>query len=188
MLTNYLPIEETGNTQFETLSFLVNKLPVFACYGIGDGLGLVSRSPAVPQLVSSWIPPAGESPLVHSVLYTWWTLCSTATVKQIGEKEHKDNKVALILEILGIIFAFIPFLDELGPSLGIADGAFEIAAATGNVALAIQEIVADPASALYADIECAYIGESEDNGWFHSFGSGKEGDKCRWFVRCWDGF
>jgi hypothetical protein len=38
-----------------------------------------------------------------------------ANIKEVGEKEKKDKKVALILEILGIIFAFIPFLDELGP-------------------------------------------------------------------------
>jgi hypothetical protein len=52
VLTNYLQMEETSNTQFEISSSLVNKLLVSACYGIGDGLGLVSRSLAVPQLAS----------------------------------------------------------------------------------------------------------------------------------------
>ena len=48
VLTNYLQMEETSNTQFELSSSLVNKLLVSACYRIGDGLGLVSRSLAVP--------------------------------------------------------------------------------------------------------------------------------------------
>ena len=74
-------------------------------------------------------------------------LQAMANVELVGEKEAKEKKTALILEILGIIFAFLPFLDEIGPSLELADGAFEIIAAAGNIALAIQGIVADPSSA-----------------------------------------
>ncbi|KFY09864.1 hypothetical protein V492_05320 [Pseudogymnoascus sp. VKM F-4246] len=75
-------------------------------------------------------------------------LQAMGSVKSIGEKEKKDKKIALILEILGIVFAFIPFLDEIGirPAIRIADGAFKIAAATGNVALAIQGIIVEPLS------------------------------------------
>lgn len=75
------------------------------------------------------------------------SLDAMAQVKAVGEKEKKDKKLALIIEILGIVFAFIPFLEEIGPSLGVADGIFEIASAAGNVALAIQGIIAHPDSA-----------------------------------------
>jgi len=34
-------------------------------------------------------------------------------VKMVGEKEEKELKEELTWEILGIIFTFIPFLDEL---------------------------------------------------------------------------
>lgn len=65
-----------------------------------------------------------------------------ATAKSLGEQEKiklQKEKVALILEILGIVFAFIPFLDELvTPELEIADGVFNIVADVGNVGLAVQ--------------------------------------------------
>lgn len=88
-------------------------------------------------------------------------LQAMTTVKQIGEKEKKEKKIALVLKILGIVFAFIPFLDELGPSLEIADGAFEIAAAAGNVGLAIQGIVADPSSAPMEVLSALTLGKSK---------------------------
>jgi len=88
-------------------------------------------------------------------------LQAMANVKAVGEKEKKEKKTALILEILGIIFAFIPFLDEIGPSLGLADGAFEIVAATGNIALAIRGIVADPASAPMEILSALTLGKAK---------------------------
>jgi glucan 1,3-beta-glucosidase len=96
-----------------------------------------------------------------------------ANVKEVGEKEKKEKKVALILEILGIIFAFIPFLDELGPSLGLADGAFEIVAATGNVALAIQGIVADPASAPMQILSALTLGKAKTTDDFAALAAAK---------------
>jgi glucan 1,3-beta-glucosidase len=69
------------------------------------------------------------------------------SVKDIAEKQKKEDQLKLILLILGIIFSFIPFLDEAGLSLGLADGVFEITPAAGNVGLAIQGIVADSSSA-----------------------------------------
>ncbi|KAH8662506.1 hypothetical protein BX600DRAFT_499009 [Xylariales sp. PMI_506] len=84
-------------------------------------------------------------------------LQAMGSVKAIGEKEAKEMKINLILEILGIVFAFIPFLDELGPALEIADA--------GNVALAIQGIVADPSSAPMEILSALTLGKvktSED--------------------------
>lgn len=46
-----------------------------------------------------------------------------------------------------IAFAFVPFLDDITPELDILDGVFETVAAAGNVALGIQSIISDPASA-----------------------------------------
>ncbi|PYH91880.1 hypothetical protein BO71DRAFT_442889 [Aspergillus ellipticus CBS 707.79] len=74
-------------------------------------------------------------------------IASMASVKATGEKQAKEDKIKLILEILGIAFAFIPFLDDLTPELEVLDGAFETVATTGNIALGIQSIVSDPSSA-----------------------------------------
>jgi hypothetical protein len=83
------------------------------------------------------------------------------SVKDIAEKQKKEDQIKLILLILGIIFSFIPFLDEIGPSLGIADGVFEITAAAGNVGLAIQGIVADPKSAPMDILSALTLGKSK---------------------------
>lgn len=40
-----------------------------------------------------------------------------ADAKARGEEQKKEDEKALVLEILGIVFAFIPFLDEFGPEL-----------------------------------------------------------------------
>ncbi|KAK4860839.1 hypothetical protein LT330_004570 [Penicillium expansum] len=74
-------------------------------------------------------------------------IASMASVKAIGEQQAKKDKIKLVLEILGIAFAFIPFLDDFAPEVEVLDGAFETIAATGNVALGIQSIVSDPTSA-----------------------------------------
>ncbi|PYH85075.1 exo-1,3-beta-D-glucanase [Aspergillus uvarum CBS 121591] len=81
------------------------------------------------------------------VLMLQQAIASMASVKAIGEKQAKEDKIKLVLEILGIAFAFLPFLDDLTPELELLDGAFETVAATGNVALGIQSIVSDPTSA-----------------------------------------
>jgi hypothetical protein len=72
---------------------------------------------------------------------------SMATVKSIGEKEAKEKKIQLILEILGIAFIFIPFLDDLAPELEALDGVFNTISTIGNVGLGIESIVSDPSSA-----------------------------------------
>ena len=70
-----------------------------------------------------------------------------AAVKSIGEEAAKQAKIDLILEILGIAFIFLPFLDDIAPELEFLDGVFDTLSQVGNAALTIQGIVADPASA-----------------------------------------
>ena len=74
-------------------------------------------------------------------------IAAMATVKQIGENKAKQKKIDLIIEILGIAFIFIPFLDDLTPELEALDGVFATIGEAGNVALGIQGIVANPSSA-----------------------------------------
>lgn len=63
--------------------------------------------------------------------------------KEVAAKKRRD----LILEILGVVFMFIPFLDDLAPELLLADGLMDAAAFLGNTALAIKGIVDEPLSA-----------------------------------------
>ncbi len=69
---------------------------------------------------------------------------SMATVKNLGEQQAKEDKIRLILEILGIVFAFLPFVDEFTPALGVLDGVFETVSLVGNVALDIQKCYHGP--------------------------------------------
>ena len=40
-----------------------------------------------------------------------------ADAKAQGEAQKKADKTKLILEILGIVFAFIPFIDDFTPAI-----------------------------------------------------------------------
>lgn len=97
----------------------------------------------------SWFGPTDDLLQVISmpVFMIQQALVSMANVKAVGEKERKQKKIALILEIIGIVLIFIPFLDDLAPELEVLDGILNIVAAAGNVALSIQAIVANPLSA-----------------------------------------
>ncbi|KAK6075617.1 LysM domain-containing protein [Seiridium cupressi] len=74
-------------------------------------------------------------------------VASMKDAKAQGEKQKKEDRTKLILEILGIVFAFVPFLDEIAPEVEALDAIVEIVSAAGNVGLAIQGIIADPESA-----------------------------------------
>ncbi len=74
-------------------------------------------------------------------------VASMATVKSLGEEQAKRDKIRLVLEILGAVFAFLPFVDEFAPALEVLDGVLATVATAGNVALDIVGIIADPASA-----------------------------------------
>ncbi|KAM0323764.1 hypothetical protein ACHAQA_008701 [Verticillium albo-atrum] len=78
---------------------------------------------------------------------------SIAELKKIG-KEHKETKTRdLILMILTIVFAVIPFagaaVSSLGGAARIATGALIIGEA-GNAAISIYEVIEDPTSAPFA--------------------------------------
>jgi hypothetical protein len=73
------------------------------------------------------------------------------TIKDIGANAKAEKQKSLILEILGIILIFIPFVGE-GLGAAFAGAAWIARIATligevGNAALGIQQIVDDPLSA-----------------------------------------
>jgi glucan 1,3-beta-glucosidase len=70
-----------------------------------------------------------------------------ATVKQIGENAAREAKIALVLEVLGFVFAFLPLVDEFLPELEFLDGMVEIITTVGNAALTIDDIINNPTSA-----------------------------------------
>ncbi|KAF7560273.1 hypothetical protein G7046_g3877 [Stylonectria norvegica] len=80
---------------------------------------------------------------------------SIKTVKAIGEKQKKTKTRELIINILTIVFAIIPFVGEATVALGgaamIARAALIVGEA-GNAALTIVEVVDDPLSAPFAII------------------------------------
>ncbi|KAM0249831.1 hypothetical protein ACHAQJ_008899 [Trichoderma viride] len=41
--------------------------------------------------------------------------------KSLGQQYAKEKKIELILEILGAVFAFWPFLDDIAPELELID-------------------------------------------------------------------
>ncbi|KAH7009350.1 uncharacterized protein B0I36DRAFT_370307 [Microdochium trichocladiopsis] len=75
---------------------------------------------------------------------------SMAQAKDLGQQQAKMAKVDLIILILSAIFAVIPFavdlLSAVAAASAIARGVVLIAEA-GNIALSIESIVTDPASA-----------------------------------------
>lgn len=51
-----------------------------------------------------------------------------ASAKNLGQQYAKEQKIKLILEILGAVFALLPLVDEFLPEVGDWDGVAEIAA------------------------------------------------------------
>ena len=72
---------------------------------------------------------------------------SMASAKAIGLQEKADEQRNLIFEVLGLVFMFIPFLDDLAPALEVFSGVVNIIANVGNLVLSVAAIVADPLSA-----------------------------------------
>ncbi|SPQ22989.1 a8ef266c-8802-41e8-87ee-6caa1a908fce [Thermothielavioides terrestris] len=97
----------------------------------------------------AWYGPTDDVLQVISmpVFMIQQALESMAHVKAIGEEQAKRDKINLILEILGIVFIFVPFLDDVLPEVEALDGIWGLVAAAGNVGLTIQAIIADPESA-----------------------------------------
>lgn len=96
-------------------------------------------------------------------------------VKTIGKKEEKEMQLELTLEILGIIFAFIPFLDELTPEIEGLDLVLSAVDVAGNVALGIQSIIADPESAPMEILGLLTAGGTRDEDEFASMANTRRG-------------
>jgi len=96
-------------------------------------------------------------------------------VKTVGEKEEKELQVQLTLEILGIIFALIPFLGELTPEIEGLDLVLSVVDAAGNTALAIQGIVADPMSAPMEIFGLLTAGGTRDEDEFSEMSATRKG-------------
>jgi glucan 1,3-beta-glucosidase len=65
-------------------------------------------------------------------------------VKGITGTRAKEAKSALIIEILSIVFAFIRFLNDITPATEGFDAVLGMISATGDAALGIQGILAQP--------------------------------------------
>ncbi|PSK38025.1 hypothetical protein B9Z65_1216 [Elsinoe australis] len=84
---------------------------------------------------------------------------SMAMAKQIGQKEAAIKKKDLILEILGIVFALIPFVDDVAPEVVAAARIGTIVGDAGTLAESLYDIVTSPADA-WIDILGAVTGGS----------------------------
>lgn len=98
---------------------------------------------------NSWYGEADDVLQTYSmpVIMITSALDAMAAAKSIGKKVAKEKKIAKILEILGIVLIFVPFLDDIAPELGVLNGVFSVVAVAGDVSLGIQQIVSDPSSA-----------------------------------------
>jgi len=67
-----------------------------------------------------------------------------AEVKTVSKAKAKELKIQLTLEILGTVFAFIPFLENFTPKIEGLDAILQIVDVANNTALAIQGIISDP--------------------------------------------
>uniref|UniRef100_A0A0P0BVC1 chitinase n=1 Tax=Hypocrella siamensis TaxID=696354 RepID=A0A0P0BVC1_9HYPO len=78
---------------------------------------------------------------------------SIVEIKKIG-KEHKEEKTKeLVMMILNIVFAAIPFVGQAGTALGAAASiarAALIVGELGNIAISVVEIIDNPESAPFA--------------------------------------
>ncbi|KAI9742739.1 MAG: hypothetical protein M1818_003468 [Claussenomyces sp. TS43310] len=126
---------------------------------------------------ASWYGPTDDILQVISmpVFMIVQAVNDMAEVKAVGEQEEKEKKIALILEILGIVFAFIPFLDDITPEIDILDGVLEIVSTGGNAALAIQGIIADPESAPMEILSALTGGGTREEGDYASMAVTRRG-------------
>ncbi len=74
-------------------------------------------------------------------------LFSMQDAKEKGQQQEKKDKTDLILEILGFVLMFVPFVDEFAPELEFLDGIGTMVSTVADVAFTIQGIISSPASA-----------------------------------------
>ncbi|PTB38652.1 hypothetical protein M441DRAFT_49043 [Trichoderma asperellum CBS 433.97] len=116
--------------------------------------------------VSAWYEPTDDILQVVSmpVFMIQQAINSMANAKSLGQQQEKRDRINLILEILGVVFIFVPFLDDITPELEVFDGIFSTVAAAGNVVLTIQAIIADPTSAPMQLLGLLTAGGTRDEG------------------------
>lgn len=69
------------------------------------------------------------------------------SAKAEGQKIKNDKDLQFFLEMLGVVFMFLPFLDQLAPELLLLEGMATGMAFLGNTALAIKDMVENPENA-----------------------------------------
>jgi hypothetical protein len=136
----------------------------------------------------AWYGPTDDVLQVISmpVFMIQQALESMAHVKAIGEEQAKRDKISLILEILGIVFIFVPFLDDVLPEVEALDGIWGLVAAAGNVGLTIQAIIADPESAPVQLLGLLTAGGSRSEEDFCRDGRVAEGHRRRRYKQDWE--
>ncbi|GAO17591.1 hypothetical protein UVI_02050750 [Ustilaginoidea virens] len=99
--------------------------------------------------LNTWLGPTNDIVQVISmpVFAIQQALDSMEQAKELGQAQAQRDKTQLILTILSIVFAFVPFLNELAPEIAALDGVFAMLGAAGTFALGIKSIVDDPLSA-----------------------------------------
>lgn len=81
------------------------------------------------------------------VLMLQQALDAMTRAKSLGASQKTQDKKNLILEILSVVFMFIPFLDDIAPEALAAARIGALIGDSGSLAVTIQDIVSDPGSA-----------------------------------------
>jgi glucan 1,3-beta-glucosidase len=81
------------------------------------------------------------------VLMLQQALDAMSKAKSMGSSQKAQDTKNLILEILSVVFMFIPFLDDIVPAALAAARIGALIGDAGSLAVTIQEIVSDPGSA-----------------------------------------
>lgn len=81
------------------------------------------------------------------VLLLQQALDAMSKAKALGSSQQTQDKKNLILEILSVVFMFIPFLDDIAPAALAAVRIGAMVGDAGSLAITIADIVSDPGSA-----------------------------------------
>lgn len=81
------------------------------------------------------------------VLLLQQALDAMSKAKALGSSQQTQDKKNLILEILSVVFVFIPFLDDIAPAALAAVRIGAMVGDAGSLAITIADIVSDPGSA-----------------------------------------
>jgi glucan 1,3-beta-glucosidase len=102
------------------------------------------------DLVSGlWYGSTNDIVQVNSmpVLMLQQALDAMSKAKALGSSQKTQDTKNLIMEILSVVFMFIPFLDDIAPAALAAARIGAMVGDAGSLAVTIQDIVSDPGSA-----------------------------------------